>query len=59
MRGDGTDRMHEQLLAGFPIGRVECLRGQTHSVFEVIVLTMPVNCNWSMFLRDGFVCDLR
>ena len=42
MRGDGTDRMHEQLLAGFPMGRDECLRGQTHSVLEVIVLTMPV-----------------
>jgi hypothetical protein len=19
----------------------------------------PGNCNWSMFLREGFVCDLR
>ena len=19
----------------------------------------PLNCNWSMFLRDSFVCDLR
>jgi hypothetical protein len=20
---------------------------------------LPLNCNWSMFLMDGFVCDLR